>query len=276
LSEGEVYDDVDIASGYKYAYIVEDENTIQKIYNPQNREEYKFSVPALRRLKDWVDERYSRTEFDAQGNIVEQNDEARTALEGFIIYMAAPDFSAGKNVDTAKTIGTERMMQYKDLPEGEVTSLGTSVVAKRETFVVVHKQISIPRMLAANRYYENKRTGEQRIIGTPWRPIREGLLSLNDAVNAMKAIITDVGQIVEDETGTIVEKDPLPRLSPTSTGVAKADLAFQQFLQNQRTQQPQQPQQPQAQNVEDEVEPNADDDGNKTANLIKSILRRYN
>lgn len=274
-SDNEAIDDVDIANGYKYFYTVEDENTLQKIYNPQNREEYKFSIPALKQLKSWLDQRSARTEFDDQGNIIETKGQARTALEGFILYMAGPDFSAGRNVDTAKTIGSERMMQYKDLPEGEVESFGPSVVAKRLTFVVVHKQVSVPRMLAADRYYENKRTGEQKIIGTPWRTIRKDLPSLKSAVEEMKSLIAGTGgKIVEDQSGAIIEKDFVPRLAPESRGVARADQAFKQFLQNQP---PQIEQQKQPEQIAVNTVQNIDErEENKTANLIKGILRRYN
>lgn len=229
--EDEDFDDSEVASGYKFTYSIEDENTIQKLMNPKNKEEFYYSIPALKQLKQWLDTRQERYSFDDKGGIV-QSSSSHTALEGFIIYMAGPDFSFGQNTGAAKTIGKLDLVQYKDLPNENIEDniLGGTAITKRQSFVVVAKQISIPRMIASERYYETK-LGQKKIILSPWREIRSGLSSLSSAVNEMKKIIVgEGGVIVEDNEGNIVEKNPLPNLSPDSKGVQKADQAFNQFV----------------------------------------------
>ncbi len=227
------FDAEEVASGYKYVYTIEDENTVQKITNPQNIQEFSFSIPALKQLRQWLQSKNTNYSFDDQGNVVNNSENSlHTSLEGFVIYMAGPDFSVGRNVEKGKTVGNPNMTQYKDLPEGEVIPFGNSLVTNRQTFVVVAKQISIPRMLASERYYETK-THQKRIILSPWREVRSNLTSLSDAVSEMKKIIVGTGgQIVEDNEGNRVTLDPLQRLQPNSRGVNKADDAFRQFVNN--------------------------------------------
>lgn len=229
-TEGEVFDKSSVASGYKYSYVIEDHNTIQKIMNPRNAEEFAYSVPALKQLKKWIDDRTNRSFVDEKGNVVQSSPGSHTALEGFIIYMAGPDFSTGRNVGQAKTVGKKDMVQYKDIPNEEPEFWGGSVVTSRQSFVVVAKQISIPRMIASERYYENK-LGQKKIALSPWREVRTGLPSFSSAVAEMRKIIEGQGgNIVEDDEGNIIEKDPLPNLNPNSRGVQRTDKVFNQFV----------------------------------------------
>lgn len=228
-AQGEDLDVSEVASGYKFVYSVDDENTVQKIMNPKNKEEFAYSVPALKQLKQWLDTKTDRYSFDENGGIVKAQN-SHTALEGFIIYMAGPDFSTGRNVGQAKTVGKQDMVQYKDVPNEEPEFWGGSVVTNRQSFVVVAKQISIPRMMASERYYETK-LGQKKLILSPWREVRSGLPSLSAAVAEMKKIIVgEGGRIVEDNEGNLTEQDPLPNLSPESKGVQRADKAFNQFV----------------------------------------------
>jgi hypothetical protein len=272
-SEGEIFDKSEVASGYKYAYAIEDENTLQKIMNPRNREEFTYSVPALRQLKKWIDDRSSRYSFDEDGNAIQSSSGSHTALEGFVIYMAGPDFSIGYNPDQATALGKPDMTQYKDLPGGEVEdSTGSFLHVNRMSFVVVAKQISIPRMMASERYYENK-FGQKKVILSPWREVRTGLPSLSAAVAEMKKIIVGQGgKIVEDDEGNIIEKDPLPNLSPDARGVQRADKVFDQFV----GREPIQPikKQPLMRPPVEDVGPDHPDA--QASNLAKKIIRSFN
>lgn len=265
------FDAQEVASGYKYVYTIEDENTIQKIMNPRNREEFAYSVPAIKQLKQWLQSKSQSTRFDDEGNTVDSSPEdIHTSLEGFIVYMAGPDFSSGSSFGEGKTFGKHDMVQNKDIPEDDVvTTIGNDVVVKRETFVVVAKQISIPRMIASERYYENK-FNQKRIVLSPWREVRSGLPSLSDAVAEMKKIIVgDGGRIVEDDEGNLAKQDPLIRLQPDSRGVQKADKAFQEFTGNQ----PPKAQLPQA--PKKLPDPNEKPDDGMGA-IAKSFIRRLN
>lgn len=227
--QGEVFNESELASGYKYFYKIEDENTLQKINNPRTREEFYYSVNALKQLKDWLDGRSKRYTFDENGMPV-QSDKTHTSLEGFILYMAGPDFTAGTNINSGTTIGNPQLAQYKDLPNDQVNPVGDSLETKRTTFVVVSKRVSVPRMMSSGRYYENK-FNEKKIGNDPWREVRSGLSSLAEAVSEMKSIIAgDGNRIVEDDSGNLVNKEVLPQLSPQSRGVEKADKAFNEFL----------------------------------------------
>jgi len=266
----EDFDAQEVASGYKYVYTIEDENTIQKIINPRNREEFAYSVPALKQLRQWLENNNKSVRFDDNGNIVDSAEDIHTSLEGFIIYMAGPDFSSGSSFGEGKTFGKHDMVQNKDIPENDmVTTIGNDVVVKRETFVVVAKQISIPRMIASERYYENK-FSQKKIVLSPWREVRSGLSSLSEAVAEMKKIIVGSGgRIVEDNEGNLVMQDPLSRLQPDSRGIQKADKAFQEFRGNQppKAQLPQAPQRP-----PEQIEP--PDVG--MGNIANSLIRRLN
>jgi hypothetical protein len=236
--------------------------------NPKNKEEFVYSVPALKQLKQWLDTNVDRYSFDENGGIVKAQN-SHTALEGFIIYMAGPDFSTGQNAGQAKTTGKQDMVQYKDIPNEEPEFWGGSVVTNRQSFVVVAKQISIPRMMASERYYETK-LGQKKLILSPWREVRSGLPSLSSAVAEMKKIIVgEGGRIVEDNEGNLIEQDPLPNLSPEAKGVQRADKVFNQFVGREPIKPIKQP--PVLRPPVEDVEPDA-----QASSLAKRIIRSLN
>jgi len=265
-------DDVDgqeVASGYKYIYTIDDDNTQNKINNPETREEFPYSVRALKQLRQWLQMKNNVTEFDDNGRIIPGYSELHTSLEGFIIYMAGPDFTTGRNSGQGKTLGNPNMTQFKDLPGGDLEQEGNSVVTNRQSFVVVAKQISIPRMMASERYYENK-FAQKKIVMSPWREVRSGLPTLADAISEMKRIIVgDGGKIIEDEEGKAVTVDPLARLQPDARSVGKADQAFREFVGDQGK--PQLPPQPAPRLPEDQDNPDL-----RMASIAKDLIRRLN
>jgi len=267
--DGEV-DAQEVASGYKYVYLIDDENTLNKIHNPQTKDEFPYSISALKQLRKWLQMKNSTTEFDERGRIVPSDEELHTSLEGFIVYMAGPDFTTGRNAGQGKTLGNPNMTQYKDLPEGNLEQEGNSVITNRQTFVVVAKQISIPRMMASERYYENK-FAEKKIVMSPWREVRSGLATLADAISEMKRIIVgNGGKIVEDEEGKAVAVDPLARLQPDARSVQKAAQAFKQFVGNREAPQQQPPQQA------PQLPEGQDNPDIRMASIARDLIRRLN
>jgi hypothetical protein len=134
---------------------------------------------------------------------------------------------------------------------------------------VVAKQISIPRMMASERYYETK-LGQKKLILSPWREVRSGLPSLSSAVAEMKKIIVgEGGRIVEDNEGNLIEQDPLPNLSPEAKGVQRADKVFNQFVGREPIKPIKQP--PVLRPPVEDVEPDA-----QASSLAKRIIRSLN
>lgn len=209
----------EIASGTKYYYDIASEEVKRKIYAPDrnNIEEYSKSIPALIELKQRIDELAK----ERSGGEV---DSAHTALEGFKIYMVAPDFSSSTDVGRGKGTATLRGTEFEDVEGLQQTPGSSTTLVHKKTFVIVSQQIPVQRMIAARRT-----TSAGRLVVPQWRQVASGIITFKEAIEKMNELIRGEGGTVQDFGGVVLEnKDPSP-ISEKARSVQRGERVMDQF-----------------------------------------------
>jgi hypothetical protein len=266
---GEDASNAEIAGGVRYYYDIEDEQVRQKIYNPNpnNPREYAKSIPALMDLKNKIDE---FTQLRTQGDV----SQAHTALEGFKIYMVAPDFSAAADVGRGLSTGTRKGTEFDDIA-GIQQNEEKGPIVHSKTFVVVAQQIPVARMVAAGRV-----RASGKLAVPEWRQVGGGFVSFKEAIAYMNEKIRGEGGVIEDFAGNIIDKKDMSPISETARSVAKGEQVMDEFRDKPQPQlagEPLKINEPNTQNtINNEDQAIEDDDQNRrTRAFIDKIFRRY-